>query len=187
MIFLALAAVAFAAGPVRAENTVVLMDTSLGKIKIELFDDKVPTTVKNFLSYVDDKFYDDVIFHRVMGKENSTRDFMIQTGGYTSGMKEKKPKEPIKNENGKESNVRGTLAMALKPGDKDSGTSQFYINLTDNSYLDKAGHTVFGKVIEGMEVVDKIKAVKTTGDRGRPVPNQPVDDVVIKSIRRAQK
>ena len=188
ILFLALAALALSAMSARAENTVVVMETSMGTIKIQLFDDKVPATVKNFLSYVDDKFFDDVIFHRVMGKENSTRDFMIQTGGYTSGMKEKKTKEPIKNEMSKDlSNTRGTVAMALKPGDRDSGTSQFYINLGDNSYLDKAGHSVFGKVIDGMDVVEKIKAVKTSGDRGRPVANKPLEDVVIKSIRRDKK
>jgi cyclophilin family peptidyl-prolyl cis-trans isomerase len=188
MLFLALSAAAFASLPARAENTVVVMETSLGTIKIELFDDKVPRTVKNFLSYVDDKFFDDVIFHRVIGKENSKRDFMIQTGGYTTGMKEKKTKAPIKHEINKDlSNTRGTVSMALKPGDLDSGTSQFFINLVDNSYLDKMGHAVFGKVTDGMDIVEKIKAVKTTGDGGRPVPNQPTEDVKIKSIRREKK
>jgi cyclophilin family peptidyl-prolyl cis-trans isomerase len=187
----ALAAAVFAAVPARADNTVVVMDTSMGTIKIELFDDKAPVTVKNFLSYVDDKFYDGTIFHRVIGKENSQRDFMIQGGGYQPGMKEKKTKDPIKNEAGNGlSNVRGTLAMA-RTDDPDSATAQFFINVTDNKFLDRAGrsagYAVFGKVIDGMDVVDKIKAVKTSGDRGRPVPNKPAEDVVIKSIHREKK
>ena len=187
---LALTAAAFAALPAQADNTVVVMETSKGTIKIELFDDKAPVTVKNFLSYVDDKFYDGTIFHRVMGKENSERDFMIQGGGYEPGMKEKKTKEPIKNEAGNGvSNTRGTLAMA-RTNDPDSATAQFFINVVDNKFLDRsargAGYAVFGKVIEGMDVVDQIKAIKTTGDRGRPVPNKPVDDVVIKSVKRAK-
>jgi cyclophilin family peptidyl-prolyl cis-trans isomerase len=190
MLFLALAAAAVAALPARAENTVVVMETSMGTIKIELFDDKAPTTVKNFLNYVDDKHYDGTIFHRVMGKENSQRDFMIQGGGFQPGMKEKKTKDPIKNEAGNGlSNARGTLAMA-RTNDPDSATAQFFINVVDNKFLDRsndsAGYAVFGKVIEGMDIVDKIKAVKTSGDRGRPAANKPVEDVVIKSVKRAK-
>ena len=175
ILFLALAAAAFAAVPARAENTVVVVETSMGTIKIELFDDKAPITVKNFLSYVDGKHYDGTIFHRVIGKENSDHDFMIQGGGYEPGMKEKKTKEPIKNEasNGI-SNTRGTLAMA-RTNDPDSATAQFFINVADNKFLDKAGrnpgYAVFGKVVEGMDIVDRIKAVKTTGDKGKPVQN----------------
>jgi cyclophilin family peptidyl-prolyl cis-trans isomerase len=191
MLILALTVAAFAAASARAENTVVVMETSMGTIKIELFDEKAPITVKNFLAYVDDKHYEDTIFHRVMSKDNSERDFMVQGGGYTSGMKEKKTKDPIKNEasNGL-SNVKGTLAMA-RTNDPDSATSQFFINITDNKFLDKsprgAGYAVFGKVIEGMDVVDKIKAVKTSGDRGRPVANKPVEDITIKSVKREKK
>jgi cyclophilin family peptidyl-prolyl cis-trans isomerase len=191
ILFLALAAAAFAAVPVRAENTVVVMETSMGTIKIELFDDKAPITVRNFLSYVDGKHYDGTIFHRVIGKENSDHDFMIQGGGYEPGMKEKKTKEPIKNEasNGI-SNTRGTLAMA-RTNDPDSATAQFFINVTDNKFLDKAGrnpgYTVFGKVVEGMDIVDRIKAVKTTGDKGKPVQNKPIEDVTIKSVKREKK
>src|SRR5438128_2540647 len=167
------------------------MDTSMGTIKIELFDDKAPITVKNFLSYVDDKFYDGTIFHRVIGKENSKSDFMIQGGGVLPGKKEKKTKDPIKNEAGNGiSNTRGTVAMA-RTDDPDSATAQFFINVADNKFLDKAGrnagYAVFGKVTEGMEVVDKIKAVKTTGDEGRPVANKPLEDVVIKSVHREKK
>ena len=183
---LALTAAAFAALPAQADNTVVVMETSKGTIKIELFDDKAPVTVKNFLSYVDDKFYDGTIFHRVMGKENSERDFMIQGGGYEPGMKEKKTKEPIKNEAGNGvSNTRGTLAMA-RTNDPDSATAQFFINVVDNKFLDRsargAGYAVFGKVIEGMDVVDKISRVETTG----PPRDSPAEPVTIKSIRRVE-
>jgi cyclophilin family peptidyl-prolyl cis-trans isomerase len=163
-------------------NPVVIMETSMGTIKIELFADKAPITVKNFLRYVDDKFYDGTVFHRVIG------DFMIQGGGFEPGMKEKSTKEPIKNEasNGL-SNVRGTIAMA-RTQDPDSATAQFFINVVDNAYrLDprrgNAGYCVFGKVIDGMDVVDKIRAVET-GSRP-PHENVPQSDVVIKSARKA--
>src|SRR5262249_57473420 len=100
-LILALAAAGFAAPAcAAADNPVVVMETSMGTVKIELFEDKSPVTVKNFLSYVDDKFYDGTIFHRVMGKENSERDFMIQGGGFEPGMKQKQAKPPIKNEAG---------------------------------------------------------------------------------------
>jgi cyclophilin family peptidyl-prolyl cis-trans isomerase len=185
----------------KAENPVVVMDTSKGTIKIELYQDKAPLTVKNFLAYVDDKFYDGTIFHRVIGKENSPdgHDFMIQGGGFTPDKKEKDTKPPVRNEstNGL-SNTRGTLAMA-RTRDPNSATAQFYINLTDNSRLDRAGggYTVFGKVVEGMDVVDLIKAVPTgvtplelklpDGSRQAiPSPNVPKDDVLIKSMRRAE-
>jgi peptidyl-prolyl cis-trans isomerase B (cyclophilin B) len=176
-----------------AANPVIVMETSMGTIKIELFEDKAPITVKNILGYVDDKFYDGTIFHRVMGKENTPnkKDFMIQGGGFEPGMKQKKTKDPIKNEssNGLQ-NKRGTLAMARTP-EPDSASSQFFINLTDNDFLDKenagdgVGYCVFGKVTDGMDVVDKIKAVKT-GNKG-PHGNVPVEDIVIKSVRRAEK
>jgi cyclophilin family peptidyl-prolyl cis-trans isomerase len=168
-----------AANGARAANPVVVMETSAGTVKIELFEDKAPITVKNFLSYVDDKHYDGLIFHRVI------EDFMIQGGGFEPGMKEKKTKDPIKNEaaNGL-SNLRGTLAMA-RTNDPDSATAQFFINVKDNKFLDKAatnaGYAVFAKVIEGMDVVDKIKAVKTSTKGSHE--NVPKEDVVIKSIR----
>jgi cyclophilin family peptidyl-prolyl cis-trans isomerase len=192
--FLALAAVALSAVPARAENTVVVMETSMGTIKIELFDDKAPTTVKNFLSYVDDKFYDDTIFHRVISN------FMVQGGGFTTKEhKEKKTKDSIKNEAGL-SNERATIAMA-RTTDPDSASAQFYINVRDNQGLNKgarpndpAGYCVFGKVIDGIDVVDKIKAVKTgvgefidkRGEKQR-FRDAPVEDVIIKSIRRNKK
>src|SRR5215831_1629089 len=146
-----------------AESNMVVMETSLGTIKLELFPDKSPITVKNFLGYVDDKFYDGTIFHRVISN------FMIQGGGFESGLKEKGTKAPIKNEstNGV-SNERGTIAMA-RTGDPDSATAQFYINVEDNNGKGKfkqrnldsvrgmPGYAVFGKVIDGMDVVDKIR------------------------------
>src|SRR5437868_9442824 len=143
------------------KNSVVVMETYKGTIKIELFADKSPITVKNYLSYVDDKFYDGTIFHRVIS------DFMVQGGGFQSGLKEKeKTKPPIKNESANGvANERGTLAMA-RTGDPDSATAQFFINVKHNHPLDAArgrsGYAVFGKVIEGMDVVDKIKEVPTT-------------------------
>ena len=170
--------------------TNVVMETSLGTIKIELDGDKAPVTVANFLSYVDDKFFDGTVFHRVISN------FMIQGGGFEPGMKQKKTKATIVNEssNGLK-NVRGALAMA-RTSAPNSASSQFFINVCDNSFLDKAkaqdgvGYCVFGKVTEGMDVVDKIKDVKTKeiDINGRPAMGDvPVEDVVIKSIRRAGK
>jgi cyclophilin family peptidyl-prolyl cis-trans isomerase len=161
-------------------NPTVVMDTSLGTIKIELFKDKAPITVKNFLQYVDDKHYDGTLFHRVI------KDFMIQGGGKDQQMKLKPTRQSIKNEstNGL-SNARGTIAMA-RTGQPDSATSQFFINVVDNTRLDKAtaldgiGYCVFGKVVDGMDVADKIRAVSTAND-------VPVNQVVIKSIRRIDK
>jgi cyclophilin family peptidyl-prolyl cis-trans isomerase len=181
--FAALAVIS--ASTARAANPIVVMETSEGTIKIELFEDKAPVTVKNFLSYVDDKHYDGLIFHRVI------ESFMIQGGGFEPGMKEKKTKDPIKNEAGNGvSNARGTIAMA-RTNDPDSATSQFFINVKDNTFLDRAqaqdkvGYCVFGRVIEGMDVVDKIKAVKTGSKMGHT--DVPLQDVVIKSVRGAKK
>jgi cyclophilin family peptidyl-prolyl cis-trans isomerase len=179
------AALGLCAGLASAANPVVVMKTSMGTIKIELYPDKAPKTVENFLKYVDDKFYDGTVFHRVISN------FMIQGGGFEPGLKEKKTRDPIKNEasNGL-SNTRGTIAMA-RTAEPDSATAQFYINVVDNDGLDKAndpdkvGYCVFGKVIEGMAVVDKIKAVETT-TKGR-FKGVPVKDVVIESVRRADK
>ncbi len=181
-----------AAGARAADNPVVAIETNLGTIKVELFEDKAPITVKNFLSYVDDKFYDGTIFHRVIGKENSGKDFMVQGGGFEPGLKQKKTKDPIKNEAGNGlSNTRGTLAMA-RTSVVDSATAQFFINVADNTFLDHKGdddasfgYCVFGRVIEGMDVVDKIKAVKTTSKNG--YSDVPAEDVVIKSVKRVKK
>ncbi len=190
LLFAALAVGALAGAARGADkNPVVVMKTSMGTIKIELYPYKAPKTVKNFLDYVDAKFYDGTIFHRVIGKPFSQEDFMIQGGGFERGKfprEEKKTAAPVKNEsdNGL-SNKRGTVAMA-RTDDPDSATAQFYINVKDNDFLDRAnaqdkvGYCVFGKVIEGMDVVDKIKSVETR----RSVP---VKDVVIESVRRADK
>lgn len=172
----------------RGENPIVVMETSKGVIKIELFADKAPITVKNFLKYVEDKHYDGTIFHRVIDG------FMIQGGGYTPGMNEKATRPPIKNEatNGL-SNRRGTIAMA-RTNDPDSATAQFFINVVDNPNLDRrdgsAGYCVFGKVIEGMDVVDAIRSVPTRDvQRGGRILWEavPVEDIVIRSVRRWMK
>jgi peptidyl-prolyl cis-trans isomerase B (cyclophilin B) len=157
----------------------VLMQTSLGSIKLELDEDKAPITVNNFLTYVDDGFYDNTIFHRVIDR------FMIQGGGFEPGMKQKKTRAPIKNESGNGlSNVRGSIAMA-RTSDLNSATAQFYINVVDNSgSLDEPKYCVFGKVVEGMDTVDKIKGARTGRSGGHE--NVPVSDVVINSIRRVQ-
>lgn len=155
----------------------VQMETSFGSIKLELDEEKAPISVANFLKYVDDKHYDGTIFHRVIA------DFMIQGGGFEPGMKQKPTGKSIKNEspNGL-SNVRGSIAMA-RTSDLDSATAQFYINTVDNArHLDAARYCVFGKVVEGMDVVDKIRAVRTGRSGGHG--DVPVDDVIITSIRR---
>ena len=168
-----------------ASPAVVVMKTSLGEIKIELDEEKAPITVKNFLSYVDDGFYDGTIFHRVIDG------FMIQGGGFTVEMNQKSTKPPIKNEAGNGlKNLRGTITMA-RTSVVDSATSQFFINVVDNGFLNHRdtttggyGYTVFGHVIEGMDVVDGIKKVPTTTQKGmRDVPSKPV---VIESVRRAK-
>ena len=164
-------------------NPSVVITTSSGTIKAELFEDKAPITVKNFLSYVDEKFYDNTIFHRVIPN------FMVQGGGFEAGMKQKKTKAPIKNESGNRvSNDLGTLAMA-RTNVADSATAQFFINVGENTFLNKSqssdgvGYCVFGKVTEGMDVVDKIKGVPTGSKGGHG--DVPLQDVVIQSIRRA--
>jgi cyclophilin family peptidyl-prolyl cis-trans isomerase len=175
---LTLAAVVWTAaqGRATAANPVVVIETSLGTIKLELDSEKAPVTVKNFLGYVDDKFYDGTVFHRVIPG------FMIQGGGMQPGLKEKPTKEAIKNESGNGlSNKRGAIAMARTRA-LDSATSQFFINVVDNPRLDQLQYAVFGKVTEGLEVVDKIRAVKT--HTVGPFDDVPVEDVVIKSIRR---
>lgn len=153
----------------------------MGSIEVELNQDKAPLSVKNFLSYVDDKFYDGTIFHRVMNN------FMIQGGGMDEKMKEKKTKSSIKNEaaNGL-TNDTGTIAMARR-ADPDSATSQFFINVNDNSGLnspspDGHGYAVFGKVTSGMHVVNRIKLVKTGMISGHG--DVPMDTILIKSIKR---
>ena len=158
----------------------VKLQTAKGDIIIELNENKAPVTVKNFLAYVQEGFYDGIIFHRVIPN------FMIQGGGFTRDMNRKKPHPPIVNEgkNGLKNN-RGTIAMA-RTSDPDSATSQFFINHKDNASLNyvkgrNPGYAVFGKVIEGMDTVNTIAAVKTTTVKGmRDVPAEPV---VIKSAK----
>ena len=154
-----------------AKNTLVVMETSLGNITIELADDKAPISVKNFLQYVDGGHYDGTIFHRIIAN------FMIQGGGMTADLRQKTTKPAIKNEGGNGlRNKRGSIAMA-RTSAPDSATSQFFINVVDNGFLDRdqsqdgVGYAVFGKVTEGMDVVDKIKAVKTGA---QDVPREPV-------------
>jgi peptidyl-prolyl cis-trans isomerase A (cyclophilin A) len=157
--------------------TQVVLETSQGTIKIELDGDKAPLSTANFLSYVDDKFYDGTIFHRVIPT------FMIQGGGFVTGMRQKTTKAQIKNESGNGlMNKRGSVAMA-RTNDLNSATSQFFINVVDNAFLDSGKYCVFGNVVEGLDVVDKIKAVPT-GKRGS-FDDVPVKDVVIQSVRRA--
>ena len=166
------------------EKPVVVLETSKGTIKIELNEERAPGTVKNFLQYVDDKFYDGTIFHRVMPN------FMIQGGGFTPDMNEKGTRATIQNEstNGL-ANLRGTIAMARRPNPH-SASSQFFINHKTNQALDKEysrdgwGYCVFGKVTEGLDVVDAIAQV-ATGNKGSH-GNVPVDPVTIKTARREE-
>lgn len=166
-----------------AANPVVLMETSHGLIEIELNQEKAPKTVENFLKYVDSKFYDGTIFHRVINN------FMIQGGGFTDKMQEKKTGAAIKNEadNGLKNEI-GTLAMA-RTNDPHSATAQFFINVADNQFLNHTsptgsgwGYAVFGKVTQGMHVVNRIKMVKTGSIHGHS--DVPMDTVLIKSVRR---
>lgn len=166
-----------------AKNDHVVIETSMGEIEVELFSDKAPVTVKNFLSYVDKKFYNETIFHRVINN------FMIQGGGFDKNFKQKATQAPIKNEaNNGLSNTPGTLAMA-RTGDPHSATAQFFINVAENQFLDHKGensagwgYAVFGKVTSGMHVVNRIKAVKTGSLNGHQ--DVPMDTVLIKAIRR---
>jgi cyclophilin family peptidyl-prolyl cis-trans isomerase len=164
-------------------STTVIIETSLGNIEVELDAEKAPATVANFLSYVDESFYDGTIFHRVIPN------FMVQGGGFTADMVQKKTKAPIKNEaaNGLK-NTRGTIAMA-RTMVVDSATAQFFINTVDNAFLDFRaptpqgfGYAVFGRVTSGMEVVDAISAAKTGIRNG--MRDVPLDTVAIKTIRR---
>ncbi len=170
-------------GKAEKSNPAVLMETSLGNITIELWQDKAPTTVKNFLRYVDEKFYDNTIFHRVISG------FMIQGGGFTADMKRKNTHEPIENEASSDlSNDTGTIAMA-RTREIHSATSQFFINVADNAFLNHRdetprgyGYAVFGRVTGGEDVVMKIGTVKTT--RRGPYQDVPAEAVVIRSVRR---
>ncbi|ADU62872.1 MAG: peptidylprolyl isomerase [Pseudodesulfovibrio sp.] len=165
------------------ENPMVLLETPEGEILIELFADKAPRTVENFLAYVDDKFYDGTLFHRVI------KGFMIQAGGLTFSMAAKPTRDAIANEatNGLK-NVAGTVAVA-RTADPHSGTSQFFINVADNPDLDHAGtedenygYCVFGEVVDGMNVATKISKARTKTYQG--FDDVPVDPISIITARR---
>jgi len=164
----------------KVEGNKVKLETSMGNIFIELNEQAAPVTVKNFLGYVEEGFYDGTIFHRVIP------DFMIQGGGFTAEMVQKQTHDPVINEaNNGLKNERGTIAMA-RTNDPNSATCQFFINHRDNGPLNyvenvNPGYAVFGKVIEGMDVVDAIASVKTTTRMG--YKDVPVKPVVIKSAR----
>ena len=164
-------------------NPMVLMETSSGDILLELFEDKAPVTVANFMRYVDEEFYNYTIFHRVL------KDFMIQGGGLGVRMDEKATHEPIQNEAGNGlKNLRGTIAMA-RTSDPHSAAAQFFINLVDNDFLDHEddtpenfGYCVFGKVEDGMDVVDKIAKLKVKPQGEHEAV--PLDMVVITRVSR---
>ena len=172
--------VAFAASAMASDKTPhVELVTSFGKVEIELNAEKAPISTKNFLTYVDSGFYDNTIFHRVIPG------FMVQGGGFTDQMVQKSTKDPIRNEasNGLQ-NTRGTLSMA-RTSDPNSATSQFFINVADNDFLNPGrdrGYAVFGKVTKGMEVVDQIVNSPTTVRKG--MRDVPADPVYIKSAKR---
>lgn len=172
-------------GMTETTRAIVIMETSEGMIKIELWPAKAPMTVKNFWRYADEGFYDETIFHRVIDN------FMLQGGGFTADMTKKPTHQPIKNEATAElKNDRGTIAMA-RTRDLHSATSQFFINLKDNDFLNHYdetatgfGYAVFGKVIDGMDVVDRIAKVKTT--TAGPFRDVPAKPVVIKHVKRVE-
>jgi cyclophilin family peptidyl-prolyl cis-trans isomerase len=180
-IVLAAALVAPAAALEGADNPVVVVETSMGSITFEIYPDRAPKTVENFLAYVRDGFYEGTVFHRVI------RGFMIQGGGLTRDLQRKSTRAPVENEAGNGlKNQRGTVAMA-RTAEIHSATSQFFINTANNAALDHKGmgardygYCVFGKVTEGMDVVDRIEKVETGAKNG--YKDVPVETVVIKSI-----
>ena len=182
LVFAVLSAI-LVGGPMLAQNPTVTMKTSMGSMEIELFADKAPISVENFLAYVDSGYFAGTIFHRVIPN------FMIQGGGFDAAMNQKETRDPIQNEakNGL-SNDRGTLAMA-RTGDPHSATSQFFINSVDNTSLDQPatgdgwGYAVFGKVTSGLDVVDAISAVRTITKVGGH-QNSPEEPITIESVTR---
>ena len=165
-------------------STNVVIETDLGDIELELFDDKAPKSVANFLHYVESGHYAGTVFHRVIPG------FMAQGGGYDGNMEKKPVKEPVENEadNGLK-NERGTVAMA-RTSDPHSATAQFFVNVKDNGFLDHTakegagwGYAVFGKVTSGMDVVDKIVGVKT-GPKGPFAKDAPEENIVIKGVKK---
>lgn len=176
----------FSSSLLAQDNPVVIMETNKGTMKIELWADKAPITVANFLRYTDAELFDGLIFHRVI------KGFMIQGGGFNDDLVRLSPYEEIKNEARSDvPNDKYTIAMA-RTNVVDSATSQFFINHADNDFLNHTddtprgfGYAVFGKVIEGMEVVDTIADIPTEG-RGPFRTDVPVDSVIINSVRRAE-
>jgi len=171
------------ADPAKEQLVYVVLQTSMGDITLELNQTKAPLSVENFLKYVDDKHYDGTVYHRVING------FMVQGGGFTPDGKQKPVRDPIKNEGGNGlENKKYTVAMA-RTNVADSATSQFYINVGDNGFLNRAGsrdgvgYAVFGKVVAGTEVVDKIKEVRTGVKNG--MGDWPAEDVKINTARRA--
>jgi peptidyl-prolyl cis-trans isomerase A (cyclophilin A) len=160
----------------------IRFETSLGDFTIEFFEKEAPLSVANFNTYIDEEFFDGTIFHRIVPG------FVIQGGGFTEDMSQKRTKAPVKNEadNGLK-NSRGTLSMA-RTNDINSATSQFFVNLKDNDFLDHSrgnfGYAVFAKVTEGMDVVDKIAAVETGRKKG--FDDVPVEAVIMKSVRKVK-
>ena len=166
-------------------ETLVVVDTSLGAFTLALDAARAPKTVANFLAYVDAKHYDGTIFHRVIDG------FMVQGGGFDQSYEKRPTRAPVENEadNGLK-NTRGTVAMA-RTSDPHSATAQFFVSVADNAFLDHTrkdasgwGYTVFGRVTDGMDVVDKIKGVRT-GSQGPFAKDAPLEPVVIRSVRRA--
>ncbi len=158
----------------------IRIETTLGEFTVELYEKEAPISVANFLTYVDDAFFDGTVFHRIVPG------FVIQGGGFTEDMTQKRTRSPIKNEAGNGlKNLRGTLSMA-RTNDVDSATSQFFVNLKDNDFLDQSrgnfGYAVFGKVADGMDVIDRIASVDTGRRRG--FDDVPLDAVIMKSVRR---
>jgi cyclophilin family peptidyl-prolyl cis-trans isomerase len=174
-------ALGFLVGAALNAQALYEITTNKGVIEIKLDEEHAPDSSKNFAKYVEDKFYDGTIFHRVIAG------FMIQGGGFTKDMKEKPTRPPINNEaKNKVKNKRGTLAMA-RTNEINSATSQFFINVVDNSFLDfesekKFGYAVFAEVTKGMDVVDEIRSVKTNRING--MDDVPVETVLIESIRK---
>ena len=164
------------------ENPLVLFETSHGDFSVEVDEESAPLSAQNFLRYVDEGFYDGTVFHRVIPG------FMVQGGGFTAEMEHKAGHAPIRNEadNGLR-NLRGSLAMA-RTNDLHSATSQFFVNLVDNAFLDHRtgnfGYAVFGRVVGGIDVIDKIAKVKTGRRRGHD--DVPAEPVLVKSARRTR-
>ncbi len=158
----------------------IRIHTTLGEFTVELYEKEAPITVANFLAYVDEGFFDGTIFHRIVPG------FVIQGGGFTEDLSQKRTRDPIKNEAGNGlKNLRGTLSMA-RTNAVDSATSQFFVNLKDNDFLDQSrgnfGYAVFGKVHDGMAVIDRIAAVDTGRRRG--FDDVPLEAVIMTSVRR---